>query len=455
MLINAPHPFHCALQAKPNQTLNIMQTQRLRHPGFHSDTRRQFLRRAGALFALPLLESAPALRAAAMAQPKKRLVCLGVGLSMYPEEWNPKESGRDYVSPKLIQPLETLRDDFTLFSNADHPGVTGGHRGTPAFLSGVYQPERVGQSIVIHNQVTIDQVAAKALGDGTRFESLQLSAADSTSGNTSLSWNQKGVPLSAEADPLRLFHRMFGQEKDLNEQGRAMKFGRSVLDVVLEDAKALKKVLGSEDQGRVEDYMTSVRDVEKRIGRQLEWLNTPKPGGIPPITQRPTTYHENLDLILELTALALQTDSTRVITVELPGGGMPIEYGTKRVSDYHGQSHHGKDPAVVEELVEIELLHSRSLAKFLARLKGMQEGGVSMLESTQVLFGSGLGNASSHSNRDLPILLAGGGFKHGQHVVLKEGTPLCNVFVTMLQQLGLERESFAGSNGNVNEFIAA
>ncbi|NJN05615.1 MAG: DUF1552 domain-containing protein, partial [Rhodobacteraceae bacterium] len=253
----------------------------------------------------------------------------------------------------------------------------------------------------------------------------------------------------------RLFQKLFGQEKDIAGQARSMKTGRSVLDVILEDAKALKQVLGAEDKTRVEDYMTSVRDVERRIERQLEWLNTPKPGGIPPIKERPTTYHENLDLILELTALALQTDSSRVVTVELPGGGLPIEYGDKRVGDYHGQSHHGKDPAVVKELVEIETLHARSLARFLTRLKSLQVDGAPLLDSTQVLFGSGLGNGSSHSNRDLPILLAGGGFKHGQHVLLKEGTPLCNVFVTMLQRLGLERDSFAGSTGNVNEFISA
>ena len=357
--------------------------------------------------------------------------------------------------PKLIQPLADLRDHFTLFSNADHPGVTGGHPGAPAFLSGVYQPERVGQSIVIRNQITMDQVAAKVLGTDTRFESLQLAATNAASSDVSLSWNQKGVPLPAESDPVKLFRQLFAPETNPTEQRRTMKLGGSVLDVVREDAKALKEVLGSEDRGRVEDYMASVRDVERRIERQIEWLNTPKPGGIPPVTERPTTYHENLDLILELTALALQTDSTRVISVALPGSGLPIEFGDRRVTDYHGQSHHGKAPAVVEELVEIEQLHTRSLAKFLKRLKGMEDGGIPLLDSTQVLFGSGLGNGSSHSNRDLPILLAGGGFKHGQHILMKEGTPLCNVFVSMLQQLGLEQDAFAGSNGNVNEFITA
>ncbi|MCA9195629.1 MAG: DUF1552 domain-containing protein [Planctomycetales bacterium] len=423
-------------------------------------SRRSFLRGAGALLTLPLLDSAPASLAAGSAssgtdaaEPKKRLVCLGVALSMYPGQWNPQEAGRNYTAPKLIQPLEALRNDFTLISNVDHPTVSGGHLGTPAFLSGVYDPKRLGQSIVVNNRATMDQVAAKVLGSGTRYESLQLAATNSNSGNGILSWSHKGVPLPAESDPVRLFQQLFGQDDDLSGQRLAMQRGTSVLDLVLEEAKDLNQVLNTEDRGRIDEYMTSVRDVERRIERQLEWLETPKPGGIPPITQRPTTFHENLDLLLELTALALQTDSTRVISVTLPGGGLPIEYGDRRVSDYHGQSHHGMDPDVVAELVEIETLHAQSLAKFLTRLKGMQDGSASLLDRTQVLFGSGLGNGSSHSNRDLPILLAGGGFRHGQHLRLKEGTPLSNVFVTILQQLGLEQDSFADSDGNINEHI--
>jgi hypothetical protein len=198
--------------------------------------------------------------------------------------------------------------------------------------------------------------------------------------------------------------------------------------------------------------MTSVRDVEIRIARQLEWLATPKPK-VAPLTERPTNYHENLDMLLDLTALALQTDSTRVISVALPGKGLPIQVKNRRINDYHGQSHHGKDPGIVRELIEIETLHTQSLAKFLDRLISIPTATGDLLESTQVLFGSGLGNGSSHSNRDLPVLLAGGGWKHGKHIRLREGTPLCNVFVTMLQGMGIEVDSFAGSDGNVNEFI--
>ncbi|SMP43745.1 Protein of unknown function [Neorhodopirellula lusitana] len=429
-------------------------------------SRRGYLAGSGATVALPFLESL-AMPNAALAgkaisggsrssEPttaSPRLVCMGVSLSMYPGEWNPKQTGRDYAAPKLIEPLEDLRDDFTLISNADHPGVTGGHKGTPAFLSGVYKPERVGQSIVIRNQVTFDQLAARALGNETRFQSLQLGAS-SVGVADSLSWDEKGIPMPTTTDPLEIYRRLFVDDADPAKTARDIMMGRSVLQLVNADAKELARELSKTDQARLDQYLTSVQDIEAGIRRQLQWLKTPKPG-VPPITDRATNYHENLDLILELTALALQTDSSRVVSVALPGKGMPIEVGDARVNDYHGQSHHGKDPEVIQKLVEIERLHTQSLAKFLHRLKSTPTNEGNLLDCTQVLFGSGLGNASSHSNRDLPVLVAGGGFRHGSHVKLREGTPLCNVFVTMMQKLGMEMDSFAGSNGTVNEFMGA
>ena len=413
------------------------------------------------MVALPWLESLP-LRASSAAGPgvasdaegagRKRLVCMGVALSMYPGEWRPRQTGRGYELPRLLEPLAALRGDFTLVSGVDHPGVTGGHKGTPAFLSGVYQPERVGQATIIHNQVTLDQFAAPHLGRATRFESLQLGAALDGAGGA-LSWDAKGVPLQPDADSERVFRKLFVNEADPAGARRAIRSGQSVLDLVRDEARELERAIAPDDRRRLDEYLSAVRDVEVRIERQRQWLDTPKPG-VPPLTARPTSYHENLDLLLELSALALQTDSTRVISVDLPGSGLPIVSGNFRVSNYHGQSHHGMDPKVIEELVAIERLHTRSLAKFLRRLKDTPSGGRSLLDETQVLFGSGLGNGSSHSNRDLPVLLAGGGLRHGGHLALPPGTPLCNVFVTMLQRLGLDAPRFAGSTGNVNNEIA-
>ncbi len=427
--------------------------------------RRSYLAAAGATIALPFLDSLPVhasgvfTTAAEKSKTKpdaavgdhQRLVCMGVSLGMYPQEWNPKETGSKYTAPKLIKPLEGLRNDFTLISNADHPGVKGGHKGTPAFLSGVYKPERIGQSIVIRNQITFDQLAAKHLGQDTRFQSLQLTIGD-VSAVDSLSWNDKGIPLQPANDPKEIFRRLFVKEKNPKARERDMKLGRSVLDLVQADAKALQRELGVDDRDRMDQYLTSVRDVEKRIERQIQWLNKPKPGA-PSIARQVTSYHANLDMMLELTAIALQTDSTRVVSVALPGGGPPIETGNIRSSNYHGQSHHGKDPKIVAELIQIEQMHTRSLAKFLNRLKSIPAGSGTLLDKTQVLFGSGLGNGSSHSNRDLPVLIAGGGYRHGQHIKLNQGTPLCNLFVTMLQKMNVEVDSFAGSTGTVNEFL--
>ena len=184
-------------------------------------------------------------------------------------------------------------------------------------------------------------------------------------------------------------------------------------------------------------------------------MNTPKPG-VPPLLERPTTFHANLDLMFELTALALQHDSTRVASIELPAGGLPITLGGAQLSGYHGQSHHGKDPAVVNELVRIEQMHTRSLSKFITRLKGIDDGGASLFDRTQILFGSGLGNGSSHSNKNLPVLVAGGDLKHtGQDLIFEAGAiPLSNLFVTLLQSMGIEEERFAGSTGNINNELS-
>ncbi|MGK0237382.1 MAG: hypothetical protein ACI92G_000841 [Candidatus Pelagisphaera sp.] len=416
--------------------------------------RRQFLRNASGLMALPFLNSLP-IPLAAAAQPiieaRKRLVCVGTFLGMYPGEWHPKKD--DSRTPKILEPLMAHRNDFTVVSGVDH-GINGGHKGTPSFLSGVYKPEYIGESIMVRNEITIDQLAAKTLSRNSRYHSLQLGASEGKPTQT-LSWDENGVPLLPEADPMKVFQKLFVSDLNPEAASRSMGFKRSVLDMVAEDAKALQKEIGREDREKVDAYFSSIRDVEKRIERQQQWVNTPKPG-IPPLMERPTTFHENLDLMYELTALALQHDSTRVASIELPAGGLPIILDGNQLSGYHGQSHHGKDPEVVNELVRIEQMHIRSLEKFITRLKGIVDDDAYLFDRTQILFGSGMGNGSSHSNKNLPVLVAGGGLKHtGKDIIFEEGkTPLCNVFVTMLQKLGIDTENFANSTGNINNELA-
>lgn len=399
--------------------------------------------------ALPFLNSLPVPLSAAqpVADVRRRFVCVGTFLGMYPGEWHP-EAGSTRV-PKLIEPLMEHRNDFTLVSGVDH-GINGGHKGTPSFLSGVYQPEYIGESIMVRNQITLDQVAAQHLSRDSRFSSIQLGASEGKPSQT-LSWDENGVPLLPQADPIKVFERLFVDDLNPEAADRAMGFQRSVLDMVADDARSLQKEIDYEDRQKIDAYFSSIRDVEKRIERQQQWVNTPKPG-VPPLLERPVTFHENLDLMFELTALALQHDSTRVASIELPAGGLPIILGGDQLSGYHGQSHHGKDPEVLAELIRIEQMHTRSLAKFMTRLKEIDDGGASLFDRTQILFGSGLGNGSSHSNRNLPVLLAGGDLRHtGQDLIYEPGTmPLSNVFVSMLQGLGIEQETFAGSTGNIN-----
>lgn len=400
--------------------------------------------------ALPFLNSLP-LSIATAANPiskgRKRLVCVGTFLGMYPGEWHPDKGGSRI--PRLLEPLMPHRDNFTVVSGVDH-GINGGHKGTPSFLSGVYQPEYIGESIMVRNQITLDQLAAKHLSRDSRFHSLQLGASEGKPSQT-LSWDENGVPLLPEPDPINVFQKLFVNDLNPKASSRAMAFKRSILDIVAEDARSLQHEIGYEDREKVDAYFTSIRDVEKRIVRQQQWINTPKPG-VPPLLDRPTTFHDNLDLMFELTALALQHDSTRVASIELPAGGLPITLGGEQLSGYHGYSHHGKDPKVVDELVKIEKMHTRSLSKFIKRLKEIDDGNAFLFDRTQILFGSGLGNGSSHSNRDLPVLLAGGDLKYkGKDLIFeKDSTPLSNVFVTMLQSLGIETDSFAKSTGNIN-----
>jgi hypothetical protein len=306
---------------------------------------------------------------------------------------------------------------------------------------------------MVRNTITLDQLAAKHLSKDSRFHSLQLGASEGKPTQT-LSWDQNGVPLLPEADPTKVFQRLFVNDLNPEEASKAMDLKRSVLDIVAQDAKSLQKEIGYEDREKVDSYFTSIRDVEKRIKRQQQWVNTPKLG-IPPLTERPTTFHDNLTLMFELAALALQHDSTRVVSFELPAGGLPIILDGEQLSGYHGQSHHGKDPKVLEELIKIEQMHMTCVANFIDRLKGIDDGGASLFDRTQILFGSGLGNGSSHSNKNLPIMVAGGDLKHGRDLIYDEGSmPLCNLYVTMLQQMGIEINSFANSSGNLNHELA-
>lgn len=409
--------------------------------------RHRFLCGAGTLLALPRVNVPRRLAAATPSQrpqrPQRpqRLVCVAVHLSLYPGDWFPTTTGPDYELPSLLQPIAHLRKQFTLISGMDHPNVARGHDGEPAFLSGLNRTE------------TLDQRVARELAQDTRFGSLQL-ASSSYQGASATSWNRNGLPLMGEGRVDRIFEQLFVDPQSVAEAEAALARGNSVLDAVREDAKAVRRMWSGEDKHRLDALLDAVREIEQKVAREREWVREPKPS-VEAFEGTPKTYHENLERVFDLAALALQTDSSRIITIRLNGGGLPIEINGKSYgSDYHGLSHHGKDPSTIADLLKVEQAHMTAFSRFLDRLAAIPDGNGTLLDHTQVLFGSGLGNGSSHSTYHLPVLLAGGGFRHGQHVALQRRTPLCDLYVTMLQKMGLEIEQVGSSRSNVNEVFA-
>ena len=424
-------------------------------------SRRSFLRGAGAVVALPYLESivAPTKTHAATGAEVEpmRMVCIGLEYSIYPGGFFPKEVGRDYAMPMYLKPLEGLRDQFTVFSHLDHPGVKGGHDATHSYLSGVRS--EIASSYPAGN-ITLDQMASEFIGANTRFPSMQLNTGGANTFGGGISWTRNGVAIPPMTNLQTIFDKLFSETPESQKErlANSYKMSTSILDVVREDAKSLRKRLAKNDQKKLDEYFSSVRDVEKRLAVSEEWLDRAKPV----VDYRlpdplPRSLKDEIPLYYDLIKLALQTDSTRILTYDIVGwandsGINGVEKG------YHDLTHHGKDPSVLSQLQLVEQMFTSELARFLDSLRAVQVGpDFSLLDKTMVLFGSGLGNASSHSNRDLPILLAGGGLRHGEHRDYPKTngrqTPLCNLYLTMLQRFGMEIDQFGTSTGTLNELV--
>lgn len=414
----------------------------------HRMSRRSFLRGAGVTLALPLLDRMMprALGAEATSAPPRRMVCINATLGLHAEYLFPQETGRDYQLTPYLEVIEEYRDEFTIFSGLSHPAVDGGHAADASFLTAAPHPS----SNSFKNTISLDQWAIERLVPDTRFTSLQLSSFRSGS---SPSYTRSGVMIPADNRPSSVFRKLFvdGSPDEVRTQVERLRQGESVLDAVHAEVQALRRDLGARDREKLDGYFTSVREVEQHLVRSEEWVRKPKPkvDAVPP-TDIPDAADMvgRTRLMFDLIALALQTDSTRFITmpIDLHSLVIPIE-GVKL--DWHGLSHHGKDPSKLAQLKLIELEQMKAFRDLLAKLKGSQEQGASVLDRTIVLFGSHLGNASNHDNRNMPILLAGGGFRHGQHLTFDQSRnpPLANLYVQMLQRLGLEADKFASSTG--------
>ncbi|MDA1230914.1 MAG: DUF1552 domain-containing protein, partial [Planctomycetota bacterium] len=359
---------------------------------------------------------------------------------------------RDYELTPYLEPVKDFRDDLTVFSGLSHPEVDGGHPAELCYLTSAPHPRADN----FKNTISLDQYAVEQLVPDTRFDSLVLA-----SSHTGLSFTRSGVPIPAEQRPSRVFKNMFvaGTPVEINAQVQRLKQGQSIMDTVLGEAKDFQKGLGKQDQQKLDEYFSSVRQVEQRMLKAQDWARRPKPqvDAKPPVDIN--NYVEvvaRVRLMIDLMHLALQTDSTRFISFALNGfNAVPVIPGVTQ--DWHNLSHHGQDPAKLAELQVVELQQMQLFGELLMKLKSTAEGAGTLLDQTIVLFGSNLGNASSHDNKNLPIIVAGGGFRHGQHLAFdpKKHPPLCNLYVQFLNRLGADVDAFGSSNGTIPGFELA
>ena len=334
-----------------------------------------------------------------------------------------------------------------MISGLSHPDVGPSHDSNQSFLTAAKHPERRAG---FKNSISVDQFAAEQIYGQTRFATLPLSCEGGT-----LSWTKSGAPVPAESWPSSVFAKLFleGRPDEVAAQARRLADGQSVLDAVRDQATRLDRNLGTGDREKLDDYFTSVRELEQRLAQAEAWSKKPKPKVD---AKPPANIQNSADLIgktrvwFDLIHLALQTDSTRLVTLQLLGtSSVPPIPGVSQ--GHHDLSHHGKDPAKIAQLKTLELEKMKTLRDFLAQLKQTQDEGERLLDRTIVFFSSNLGDASKHSVNNMPVLLAGGGFKHGQHLAFDEANhpPLCNLFVSMLQRLGIEADRFGSSSGTL------
>lgn len=417
-------------------------------------SRRSFLQAAGVTLTLPALEAmTPARVHAAASEAPRRMVCINTTLGLHTPNLFPEKSGRDYELTPYLEPIRDFRNEFTIFSGLSHPEVDGGHPAEMCYLTSAPHPRADN----FKNTISLDQYAIEQLVPDTRFGSLVLASSSSRG----LSFTRSGVPIPAEERPSRVFKGMFvnGTPAEINAQVQRLKQGQSIMDTVLGEAKDFQKNLGKQDQRKLDEYFSSVREVEQRLVKAQDWTRRPKPqvDAKPPVDiNSAVEVPARVRLMIDLMHLALQTDSTRFITFALNGlNAVPVISGVTQ--DWHNLSHHGQDPAKLAELKVIEIEQMKLLAELLTKLKSTNEGGSTLLDRTIVLFGSNLGNASSHDNKNMPILVAGGGFRHGQHLAFdpKKNPPLSNLYVQFLRRLGADVNTFGSSNGTIPGFELA
>jgi hypothetical protein len=408
--------------------------------------RRTFLRASGVLIGLPFLEAMIPARGAESSQDPVRMVLVGQPLGMYGPNFFPTKAGRDYEPSRYMKLLQAHRERFTVFSGMSHRYATG-HFAEVGIFTGV-APEMIRDKD-IKNGISLDQEAASHIGNQTRFSSLIIGGGD-------VAWNRRGVRIPAEQRATTVFRKLFiaGTPEEEARELQRVKDGQSILDDVGDQIKALNRKVGTGDRERLDLFLTVVREAEQSLQQDEHWSKTPKPKvdfqtptndfGGPQLVERSRQWYN-------IVHLALQTDSTRVISLWLGTQERPDIEGV--TLGHHDASHHGQDPAKLEQLALIEEEEIKLLGEFLDKMNASKEGSHTLLDRTAILYTSNLGNSSSHDNNNLPILLAGGTFKHQGHLAYdtKNNTLFSNLYVRMLQHMGVEAKSFGASNGIISE----
>lgn len=409
-------------------------------------SRRSFLRGVGVTVALPLLD---AMRPAfgKSPEPVRRLVAIQTNLGILPQFFFPEAAGPDYSPTPYLDLLKDHRRKLTVLSGVSHPDVDGGHAAEVSFLTAAPHPG----SGAFRNTISLDQLAAEHIGSRTRFPSFVLYAGNDTGG---MSFTRAGVKIPPERSPAALYRKMFVQGTPAEIEARIadLRLGRSLLDFVDGSARSLKRDLGPGDRDRLDQYFTSVRELEVQLQQAEAWERKPKPKPTAPQPKDiddPKALIARTALMLDTVRLALESDSTRIVTLFINALGTHAIPGVRH--ETHTLTHHGNKPETIEELKKIESAQFRVLADFFKGLTASKENGTPLLDRTAVLYGSCLGSANSHSNVNLPILIAGGGFKHRGHLAFdaRKNYPLPNLFVTLLQRLGVEVDRFASSTGTL------
>ena len=422
-------------------------------------SRRKVLRALGVSLGLPLLESwHPTRSGAGESQPPQRMLVIVNNLGLLPQYFAPEGTGTDYRPSPYLELLAAQRKEFTVFSGLSHPDVSGAHSTDNCFLTAAPGAFQAG----FRNTISLDQYAAERLPAATRFSTLNLAVAHpGEAAKRSLAFTRDGVLLPPETSPAALFRQMFVQGNAAEVEGQLERLRRrgSILDALRQESRRFQGTLGVNDRGRFEQYLTSVREVEQRLQTAGEWeLRAKPPTASPPPEDigDGKRFFDKLRLMLDMARLAFESDSTRIITLVVDSFRAPVfqlPHQKETTHTYHGLSHHGQDEQKLSQLEAADREHLLQLRRLIGDLAERPEMGRRMLDQTMVLYGSNLGDANIHDTTNLPVLLAGGGLRHGQHVAFsrQRNQPLCNLFVTMLQNLGIESDSFASSTGNLNQ----